>query len=354
MQIEKISLHLGDGLLSTICLNVSMGKQKGNKSGIVDAELAAKVKKSLDLSKRDTKKMLKILRKGNVKVEKHVMDILDEIGGTLEDDYEDVKMEFEVNENTEGAKLKTNSIVKKEVDVTIFKDSKRFVEKVIEARGLNRETVKSRVVIDSGQSSLKIVLSVYDGDIDPEISFAAQEGPNEKMTGVNRLLILAEVDEGLERHHNIRKLLERLQLHQLPGLVLVGDLSITNVYLGISKHGGKYVCYICEGPSTLKSGKLRTFGSLHAHYTAYTLAGSVPKTMQNYKNVINKCLVEGKPEELVGEQIPLPELHLLIGVVNHFYKVLGKVWPSLTLWGRGKWTVHGRHGGGLDGVNCDK
>ena len=56
--------------------------------------------------------MLKILRKGNVKVEKHVMDILDEIGGTLEDDYEDVKMEFEVNENTEGAKLKTNSIVK--------------------------------------------------------------------------------------------------------------------------------------------------------------------------------------------------------------------------------------------------
>ena len=145
------------------------------------------------------------------------------------------------------------------------------------------------------------------------------------MTGVNRFLILAEVDGGLERHHNIRKLLERLQLHQLPGLVLVGDLSITNVYLGISKHGGKYACYICEGPSTLKSGKLRTFGSLHAHYTAYTLAGSVPKTMQNYKNVINKCLVEGKPEELVGEQIPLPELHLLIGVVNHFYKVLGKV-----------------------------
>ena len=42
----------------------------------MDAELAAKVKKSLDLSKRDTKKMLKILRKGNVKVEKHVMDII--------------------------------------------------------------------------------------------------------------------------------------------------------------------------------------------------------------------------------------------------------------------------------------
>ena len=40
------------------------------------------------------------------------MDILDEIGGTLEDDYEDVKMEFEVNENTEGAKLKTNYIFK--------------------------------------------------------------------------------------------------------------------------------------------------------------------------------------------------------------------------------------------------
>ena len=35
-------------------LTVTLGKQKIEKSGIVDAEVAAKIKKSLDLSKRHT------------------------------------------------------------------------------------------------------------------------------------------------------------------------------------------------------------------------------------------------------------------------------------------------------------
>ena len=50
----------------------------------------------------------------------------------------------------------------------------------------------------------------------------------------------------------------------------------------------------------------------------------------------------------------LPELRLLIGVTNFYYKKLEKVWPQLSVWGHGKWTVHGRQGGGLDGANCDR
>ena len=92
-------------------------------------------------------------------------------------------------------------------------------------------------------------------DSDPEIIFSAHEGPNEKITGVNWLIILAEIEGGQERHANLRKILAKLQLQRLPGLVLVGGLSATNVYLGISKHGGKYGCYVCEGPSTLQSGR---------------------------------------------------------------------------------------------------
>ena len=116
--------------------------------------------------------------------------------------------------------------------------------------------------MDAGQGSFKVVLSVFDGNQDPDIAFAIQEGKFEKLTGVNRLLVLAEVDGGQERHHNLRKILEKLKLHELPGLIIVGDLCITNVYLGISKHGGKHSCYICEGCSTLEPGVLRTFESL--------------------------------------------------------------------------------------------
>ena len=65
-------------------------------------------------------------------------------------------------------------------------------------------------------------------------------------------------------------------------------------------------------------------------------------------------MIKAEPEKLVGEEIQMPELHLLIGVSNHYYKKLKLVWPSLVLWARCTWTVHGRQGGGLDGANSSR
>ena len=235
-----------------------------------------------------------------------------------------------------------------------MKDIKGFVEKVIEARGLDQDTVKCRVVMDKGQGSLKIVLSVFDGDVDPDISFSSQEQKGEKLTGSNRLLVLAKVNGGQERYENVRLLLESLELEKLPGLVLVGDLSIVNVYSGISGHGGKFACYVCKGESTLEPGTPRTFGNLARRHKDYVTGGSNPKNMQLFKNVIHPCLVKGDPEQELGEVLPLPEVHLLMGVGNWGYQMLLKVWPLLLLWGRGKCTVTGRHGGTLDGANTNK
>ena len=270
-----------------------------------------------------------------------MLEIMKEIGSTPENEYEDIKMEFELcetvgNGDETGKKCNNNRkrcmIVKCDIDVTIAKDSKLLVEKVTEARGLNAETVKSRTVIDTGNNSLKVCVSIVDEKMDPKMAFNKENCLKEMMTGVNRLIILAEIDGGQECHYNLSKLLEKLKLHCLPGLVLVGDLSVMNVYFGLSKHGGKYACYVCDGCSNLKSGKLRTFGSLHNHYQAYKTAGSKPKDMKTLKNVINECLIDGESEELVGEKHPLPELHLLIRVVNHYCKVLLKVWPGLKFW----------------------
>ena len=342
-------------------LPVTLGKRKDLNQGVVDADIAAKIKKGLDLGKNETSKLLHILRKGKVKVESNLMDILEEVGLTLEDEYESVKMKFEesVKVESEDDKKKSNKkskkhIVKSEVDVTIVKDIKGFVDKVIEARGLDQDNVKCRVVMDKGQGSLKIVLSVFDGDVDPDISFTSQEGKGEKLTGSNRLLVLAKVNGGQERYENVRLLLERLKLEKLPGLVLVGDLSIVNVYSGISGHGGKFACYVCEGESTLQPGTPRTFENLARRYEDYVAGGSNPKNMQLYKNVIHPCLVKGDPEQELGDVLPLPELHLLMGGGNWGYQLILKVWPPLLLWGRGKWTVTGRHGGTLDGANTNK
>ena len=264
-------------------LTVTLGKIKEEKVGEVDAVVVAQLKKQLDLSLKDTKKVLKILRKGNIKVEQKVMAVMEEIGSTLESHYEDVKMNFEVkveDDDEEDKQLRNKKTKKKkteydmkDIDVTIVKDARALVEEVMVARGLKPETLMYRAVIDGGQGSLKICCSVFDRNTNPEVS-STLEAPGEKLTGVNRLLLLAEVDGGLERHHNVRLLLERIQLDRLPGMVMVGDLCITNVYVGISKHGGKHACYVCEGESTLESGVLRTFGSLERHYLAYVAAGS--------------------------------------------------------------------------------
>ena len=110
------------------------------------------------------------------------------------------------------------------------------------------------------------MVRVFDSDIDPDISFTYQEEKHEKLTGSNCLLVLAQVNGGQERYENIRLLLERLQLQRISGLVLVGDLSIVNVYIGISSHSGKYACYICEGESTLEAGTACTFRNLASRH----------------------------------------------------------------------------------------
>ena len=108
--------------------------------------------------------------------------------------------------------------------------------------------MKIRVVFIAGQGSLIISATIFDSNIDPEVTIGDQEGLEERIIGVNTPLILAEVEGGQERHHNILKLLEKLNIQNIQGLVLVGDLSIAIIYPGIRKQGGKFACYICGGP----------------------------------------------------------------------------------------------------------
>ena len=70
------------------------------------------------------------------------------------------------------------------------------MEQIIHDRGLKVEDVKTRTVIDTGDNSLKVCVSIYDGNMDPEVSFKAQECSKERLTGVNCLIVLAEIEGG--------------------------------------------------------------------------------------------------------------------------------------------------------------
>ena len=84
-----------------IHLSITVGKKKEKTNGEVDVVVVAQLKKQQELSSKDTEKALRILWKGSIKVEKNVMNVIHEIGSTLEDHYDDVKMNFEVNKEKE-------------------------------------------------------------------------------------------------------------------------------------------------------------------------------------------------------------------------------------------------------------
>ena len=86
------------------------------------------------------------------------------------DCYNKNKKEEVEKEDRNKKKSKKKKVTKKNMNITIVKDSKEFAKKVIEARGLNEEKVKIRVVVDSGQGSLKIAANVFDSYIDPEVT----------------------------------------------------------------------------------------------------------------------------------------------------------------------------------------
>ena len=149
--------------------------------------------------------------------------------------------------------------------------------------------------------------------------------------------------------------MEKLKLKEI-NYYLACDLKLINSLLGISSHSGKFACPYCDGQMTLESGNLRTFSSLAENYSKFDNDGKNVRNMQKYANVIHECLLAGEPNQTILSAIPLPELHLLMGMVNWALELLYKVVPKNELQQlmrkKGK-SVHGYHGGGLDGGNSN-
>ena len=278
--------------------------------------------------------------------------------------YENVKMMMEVKVPNRvvkmvrgrGGKLQKKLVIQKKIvkvekDVAIVKDAAEFTQKIAEMRNISPEDAWYRVCQDGGGGSFKTVVSVMDRQVDPDT-----ETKGEMLSGVNRLLPLAVCPGIPERHHNLRQIMNHLKLHEIPGLKVIMDLCLLNAIIGVSSHGGKYACAFCDGPSTLESGILRTFGHLHQMYIMYVAAGADPARMKDFANVIQECLTVAGLKTLVIDVHPLPELHLLIGVVNHLVKLCISVDGSsiLDLLKRHNIFRHGYQGGGLDGNNSFK
>ena len=88
-------------------------------------------------------------------------------------------------------------------DVVVVKDVAEHFKWVIEKWGLQDTPVKLKIFIDSGEGSFKVLASVINEHQDPEIMDTTVEQPNNMLSGVNRVLVLAYVEEIQETYNNI-------------------------------------------------------------------------------------------------------------------------------------------------------
>ena len=142
-----------------------------------------------------------------------------------------------------------------------------MVDWVVDQREMDKERTVLRVSIDGGGGSLKVLGNIFHVDEDPEILFTKYEQPGQLLKGVNRIILLAYIEDLQESWHNLRIILELLRLNTVE-YKLAADLKLINILLGISSHSGKYACYLCYGESNLVAGPKRIFKILNKMYEA--------------------------------------------------------------------------------------
>ena len=92
--------------------------------------------------------------------------------------------------------------------------------------------------------------------------FEEQESENKFMnSGVQKVLIIAIVEDIPEKYKNLRLVLEKLSLEDV-NYYIAFDLKCTNLLFGLSSHAGKKACLWCSGECTLDKGSLRTIDML--------------------------------------------------------------------------------------------
>ena len=327
---------------------VTVGKTKKTKPTPISTEFMLSLQKKLRCSENQLLMICRQFRTEGVKFDPNLRDDIQALSHSLDSFFKVEKLEFMgKDENKEDIPV--------QLDLVYLEDTEAFITHVIGERDLDEEKVIVRVGLDGGQGSFKVVGSIF------ETNSHQVDTPGEKLAGANKLLVFALAEDLSENYHNVRLVVEKLGLANLD-CCFASDLKLINVLLGISSHSGKHGCAYCDGEMTLQLGELRTFGNLAEwHLKLMEDAGRsrnmesfIRRHQKNYKNVIHPCLLKGEPDTTILSSIPLPELHLMMGAVNWALELLYKVVPKDELQRRMRSksiSVHGYHGGGLDGNN---
>lgn len=266
----------------------------------------------------------------------------------------------------------------------VYANAKNIVERVCAERDYE-STPNVIITIDGGGGFFKVCASIlpqdYNWDNVPETNRFSGENPQPttstrssyveggtmkqgKLSGVKRLITLALVPDIIESNRNFRLIFDLIKLNDI-NYRIVSDYKAMLITLGLQTSRSSFPCPHCLIPlrdfddyfTKADEYQLRTFGILHQDHKKFT-----EELKSNYKlakhchSTVNASLVVEEPSVTVLETYILPELHSILGFVNHIFfdglcplltKEKALIWPmNLHL------IPKGYHGSIFEGNQC--
>ena len=273
----------------------------------------------------------------------------------LDDFFENTKINFDRDIEVNGTKYSERFYQ----HVIIVNDISGFVDHIVQQRNLNNESIVVRIGLDGGGGFFKVCLSVYDLDAEEEPPVVKTLSKNYIDTGVKKVFIIGITPDVPEKYANVKKVCTSIGLSSLNRKFSIAtDLKLCNILLGLMSHASRYPCCWCDiDKNNLdKKGNQRTFKSLDDMFWAYFSARVPQSEAKEYGNVAHRSIIEGIDENTpVFQVVPPPELHLMLGPVNHMYDKMNNVWPGSDAWLKACFVKKEEyHGGQFEGNDCRK
>ena len=230
-----------------IIVGVSDLKSERTKSAnMMPFQMLLTLQTVLELSKAGTQVLVSSLKSsfGPNCITKNIFGKLEELQSYVESFYTAELVEFR---EKAGSKIDCNLV--------FVKNTSDFVMHIINKRKLNPYKAFVNIAVGGGGGFLKVACNVFDPENLHSCSSKYQD------SGVQRIQILAIVEDIPESNWNLGLILSKLKLEEV-NYYIAFDLKCANAVLGLSTHSGKYACLYCTGLCSLISGDCRTFGSL--------------------------------------------------------------------------------------------
>ena len=196
-----------------------------------------------------------------------------------------------------------------------------LVAKLIEERELDPASMDVHLGIDNGQGSIKIGLTITRRQEQESSAGRAHysDGPLPKLfkeSSVLRLMLVAVLPFVSETYEATKAMLQQINLQRLEHTMSI-DMKMQRIICGKAAGNPTHGCVYCSAARPyLTPGSLYTLADLKEKYRQYLDAGEDKKKQRNFDNVVNEPLLQADDSALILDLLPIPQLHILLGVVD--------------------------------------